>query len=92
MFRWAVLPSAVVSTKIDKVYTFTGMTDPNVLGEIEKPAPKGGTLYAVTGARPTKPEAVGAWPKNQTEARDLMLKRMIQSPLAKAATTQPAKQ
>lgn len=68
------------STGPDKVYTFTGMRDPNVLAELDKPAPKSGTLYAVMGARPTKIETLGPWPKNAGEARDVMLKRMIPSP------------
>jgi hypothetical protein len=69
------------STDASKVYTFTGMKDPNVLPPLDKPAPAGGTLYAVTGeratadGRATMPTAVGAWPKMPGEARDLMAKR-----------------
>lgn len=70
-------------TKPDVVYTFTGLRDPNILPAFEKPAPAAGTLYAVTGKRPTRPEAFGAWPRTPAEARDLMLKRMIASPLEK---------
>lgn len=69
------------STKADMVYTFTGMRDPNILTPVEKPAPKHGTLYAVTGERPTRPDASGKWPKDAGEARDLMSGRMIPSPL-----------
>ncbi len=69
------------STKPDVVYTFVGMRDPNVLTPLEKPAPKAGTLYAVNASRPTRPEAHGTWPKNAGEARDIMFKRMIASPL-----------
>lgn len=68
------------STKPDVVYTFTGMRDPNILVPLEKPAPKSGTLLAVSGVRPTRPEALGDWPRSPAEARDLMLKRMIPSP------------
>jgi hypothetical protein len=74
------------STNPEKVYTFTGMKDPNVLAEVDKPAPKAATLYAVSGARPTAIEKLGAWPKNPGQARDVMLKRMIQSP-----ATRPSK-
>ncbi|QOV91797.1 right-handed parallel beta-helix repeat-containing protein [Humisphaera borealis] len=69
------------STKPDVVYTFTGIRDPNILAPVEKPAPTAGTLYAVTATRPTRPESLGTWPKNPGEARDMMLKRMIASPI-----------
>ena len=69
------------STKPDVVYTFTGIRDPNILTPLEKPVPKSGTLYAVTATRPTKLEAFGTWPKNPGEARDLMFKRLIPSPI-----------
>jgi len=69
------------STKPDVVYTFTGMRDPNILVPLEKPAPRSGTLYAVSGARAQRIESIGAWPKTPAEARDLMLKRMIVSPI-----------
>ena len=65
-----------------KVYTFTGLKDPNVLPALDKPTPTGGTLYAVTAdrttpdGRPTDPVAGGAFPKTQGEARDLMAKRV----------------
>lgn len=74
------------STDAAKVYTFTGIRDPNILGEVAKATPKAGTLFAVKGARPTKPDAAGAWPKHAGEARDLMFKRMIKSPLTPGAT------
>lgn len=60
-----------------KVYTFTGLRDPNILATFDKPAPKAGTLYAVSATRPTNMEAIGVFPKSATEARDLMIKRMI---------------
>ena len=63
------------STDPEKVYTFTGMHDPNVLGVVDKPAPKAGTLYAVNAARPTKPESLGAWPKTPSEALAMFKQR-----------------
>ena len=65
----------------DKVYTYTGVHDPNVLPPLEKPAPKAGTLYAVTAVRPNRIEAYGAWPKTPTEALRLIEQRMLKSPL-----------
>ncbi|MDB5298226.1 MAG: hypothetical protein JWO31_4209 [Phycisphaerales bacterium] len=73
---------AFASTRADKVYTFTGMRDPNVLGELETPAPAHGTLYAVTGERPGRLDPA-AWPATPGEARDAMLKRAIPSPAGK---------
>ena len=65
------------STDAAKVYTFTGVRDPNVLGLVEKPAPKHGTLYAVTGARPTSPDKLGEWPRKPAEAKKLMDARAV---------------
>jgi hypothetical protein len=65
-----------VSTNPEKVYTFTGLRDPNTLVELETPAPKSGTLYATTASRPTAIDAAN-FPKNPTHARDAMFKRWI---------------
>ena len=72
------------SARPDKVYTFAGMRDPNVLVELDKPAPAHGTLYAATGDRPTRVDPAG-WPKSAAEARDAMLKRAIPSPVGGGA-------
>ena len=45
-----------------------------------------GTLYATTANRPAKIELIAPWPKTPTQARDVMFKRMIPSPLSKPAT------
>lgn len=68
------------STDPAKVYTYTGLRDPNNLGEHDKPAPKAGTLYAVTGRRPTAIEALGPWPKSPAEARKALEGRMMKGP------------
>jgi hypothetical protein len=73
------------STDPDKVYTYTGVHDPNVLPALDKPAPKSGTLYAITAARPNRPDAYGAWPKTPAEALRLIDQRMIKSPLTLTA-------
>ena len=65
------------STDPDKVYTYTGVRDPNILPALDKPAPHAATLYAVTGARPSRPEAYGAWPKTPAEALRLLDQRMM---------------
>lgn len=69
------------STDPEKVYTYTGIRDPNVLPPLEKAAPKAGTLYAVTGVRPNRIEAYGPWPKTPAEALRLIEQRMIKSSL-----------
>ena len=73
------------STDPEKVYTYTGVHDPNVLPALDKSAPKSGTLYAVTAARPNRPDAYGAWPKTPAEALRLIDQRMIKSPLTLTA-------
>jgi hypothetical protein len=78
------------STDPDKVYTFTGIRDPNTLGELDKPAPKGGTLYAVTGARPTSPDKLGPWPKKPIDAKKLMDARAVKGPGGGDAEAPPA--
>jgi hypothetical protein len=75
------------STDAARVYTFTGIRDPNVLGVVEKPAPRGGTLYAVTGARPTSPEKLGEWPKKPIEAKKMMDARAVPSPTGTSGGT-----
>lgn len=65
-----------------KVYTYTGIVDPNKLGVVDKPAPKGGTLYAVKATRPTAIEAKGAWPKTPAEALKVLQSRAIKGPAA----------
>lgn len=73
------------STDPAKVYTYTGIRDPNILGEVEKGPPTGGTLYGVTAARPTAVDAMGPWPKTPAEAYKVMQQRMIKRPLSDAA-------
>lgn len=77
---------AFASTDPGKVYGYTGIRDPNRLGEHDKPAPKGGTLFAVTGKRPTM-IAAEAWPKSPGEARKVMEGRMPRTANVPAATS-----
>ena len=74
---WGGKGDAFTSTDPAKVYTYTGIRDPNILGVLDKPAPKAGTLYAVQADRPTTIEKLGAWPKTPGEAERLLREREI---------------
>jgi hypothetical protein len=74
---WGGQADAFTSTDPAKVYTYTGIRDPNVLGVLNKPAPKSGTLYAVKADRPTTIDKLGAWPKTPGEAEKLLREREI---------------
>ncbi len=69
------------STDPEKVYTYTGIRDPNDLPALDKAPPRAGTLYAVTGARPTRPDAYRPFPKTAAEASHLLEERMLKSPV-----------